>query len=194
MSDKITVKDFVEGYLNLEEKEQQLEYVKGHVIRKYAPVLEKRVVLQTLLNKSIAVSEFGVEYLDLFISRINMVWAILILYTDIDTAKKGGDETNAFEDYDLLIENDLIEIISNIIGERELKELLSLNNLIIDAYEKQNTDLNAFVTKQVNRLGNIIGGLSEKALNRLADLVDDTDKMNVFVNRFGRVLDRIGIK
>lgn len=194
MSDKITVKDFVEGYLNLEKKEQQFEYVKGHVIRKYAPVLEKRVVLQTLLNKSIAVSEFGVEYLDLFISRINMVWAILILYTDIDTAKKGKDETNAFEDYDLLIENDLIEIISNIIGERELKELLSLNNLIIDAYEKQNTDLNAFVTKQVNRLGNIIGGLSEKALNRLADLVDDTDKMKVFADRFGRVLDRIGVK
>ncbi len=194
MSDKITVKDFVDGYLNLGEKEQQFEYVKGHVIRKYAPVLEKRVVLQTLLNKSIAVSEFGVEYLDLFISRINMVWAILILYTDIDTAKKGKDETNAFEDYDLLIENDLIEIISNIIGERELKELLSLNNLIIDAYEKQNTDLNAFVTKQVNRLGNIIGGLSEKALNRLADLVDDTDKMKVFADRFGKVLDRIGIK
>ena len=128
---KIDVPEFIRRYNLLKTDEQRDEFVKSTVWRTYCPVLEKKLVLQTILEKSITTGKNGVQYIDMFLSKINMTTTILILYTKLNIVKTDDSTTNAFQDYDLLFENNLMNKICEIIGERELSELMSINSLLM---------------------------------------------------------------
>lgn len=57
-----------------------------------------------MLDKTIVSGKNGIEYIDMFLSKINFTTAILLLYTKFNVSKNDDSETNAFQDYDLLIE------------------------------------------------------------------------------------------
>mgnify|MGYP000955963243 FL=1 len=144
---KIDVPEFIRRYNLLKTDEQRDEFVRNIIWRTYCPVLEKKLVLQTILNKSITTGKNGVKYIDMFLSKINMTTTILILYTKLNIVKTDDSTTNAFQDYDLLFENGLLDQICAIVGEHELNELMTINGLLMDNFHEENKTIDAYIAK-----------------------------------------------
>ena len=150
---KIDVPEFIRRYNLLKTDEQRDEFVKNIIWRTYCPVLEKKLVLQTILDKSITTGKNGVQYIDMFLSKINMTTTILILYTKLNIVKTDNSTTNAFQDYDLLFENNLMNKICEVIGERELSELMSINGLLMDNFHEENKNIEAYTEAFASTIG-----------------------------------------
>ena len=63
---KIDVPEFIRRYNLLKTDEQRDEFVKNIIWRTYCPVLEKKLVLQTILDKSISLEKTGFSILICF--------------------------------------------------------------------------------------------------------------------------------
>ena len=161
---KIDVPEFIRRYNLLKTDEQRDEFVKSTVWRTYCPVLEKKLVLQTILEKSITTGKNGVQYIDMFLSKINMTTTILILYTKLNIVKTDDSTTNAFQDYDLLFENNLMNKICEIIGERELSELMSINSLLMGNFHEENKNIEAYVAKYTEAFATTVGMFANEGI------------------------------
>lgn len=154
---KIDVPEFIRRYNLLKTDEQRDEFVRNIIWRTYCPVLEKKLVLQTILDKSITTGKNGVKYIDMFLSKINMTTTILILYTKLNIVKTDDSTTNAFQDYDLLFENGLLDQICAIVGEHELDELMTINGLLMDNFHEENKNIEAYIAKYTEAFATTIG-------------------------------------
>lgn len=170
---KIDVPEFIRRYNLLKTDEQRDEFVKSIVWRTYCPVLEKKLVLQTILDNSIVTGENGVKYIDMFLSKINMTNAILLLYTKLDVIKNAESKTNFFEDYDLLFENNLMNKICEIIGERELSEIMSINGLLMDNFHEENKNIEAYIAKYTEAFATTVGVFANEGISELMKYVKE---------------------
>lgn len=164
---KIDVPEFIRRYKLLKTDDQKIEFIKGIIWRSYCPVLEKKIVLQTILNNSIVTEKNGVQYIDMFLSKINISTAILILYTKLKVTKNDSSLTNAFQDYDLLFENGILNQICTIIGERELNEFMSINELLMDNFYEGNKTAEAHIAKYTEALASTIGVFANEGIFEL---------------------------
>lgn len=170
---KIDVKEFCRRYDMAKTDDAKQKMLESIIIRKYCPVLEKKIILQTMLNKTVVTTPNGISHVDYFLSKINMVTATLIIYTKINTAKSENSETTAFDDYDMLHQRNLMELIWNIIGQDELDELLNINSLLLDNYMEENKTADAYISKYINALASTIGVFANEGLQDLIKIIAD---------------------
>lgn len=170
---KIDVPEFIRRYNLLKTDEQRDEFVKSTVWRTYCPVLEKKLVLQTILEKSITTGKNGVKYIDMFLSKINMTTTILILYTKLNIVKTDDSTTNAFQDYDLLFENGLLDQICAIVGEHELDELMTINGLLMDNFHEENKNIEAYIAKYTEAFATTIGVFANEGISELMKYITE---------------------
>lgn len=170
---KIDVPEFIRRYNLLKTDEQRDEFVKSTVWRTYCPVLEKKLVLQTILEKSITTGKNGVQYIDMFLSKINMTTTILILYTKLNIVKTDDSTTNAFQDYDLLFENGLLDQICAIVGEHELDELMTINGLLMDNFHEENKNIEAYIAKYTEAFATTIGVFANEGISELMKYITE---------------------
>lgn len=168
---KMNVKEFCHRYDMLKTKEQKDNFVKDIVFRTYCPVLEKKIVLQTLLEKTVVTGKNGVMFVDGFLGKVNIVTAIIILYTKINVKKEDNDTDTAFDDYDELYTHDMINKICAVIGERELNELLSVNETLISNFMEEHKTVEAYISRCINEVGAIIDSFGTEGLNELLEVV-----------------------
>lgn len=170
---KLTVKEFCRRYDMLKTDEQKSNFVQSMVYRTYCPVLEKKVILQTMLDKTIVSDKNGVEYIDMFLSKINFTTTILLLYTKFNISKNDDSETTAFQDYDLLIERGFLNVISAAIGEDELNELTTINGLLMDNFYAKNKNLEAFIAKYTQAFATIFGMFADEGISELMKYIKE---------------------
>ena len=165
---KIDVPEFIRRYNLSKTDEQRDEFVKSTVWRTYCPVLEKKLVLQTILEKSITTGKNGVQYIDMFLSKINMTTTILILYTKLNIVKTDDSTTNAFQDYDLLFENNLMNKICEI-----MSELMSINSLLMGNFHEENKNIEAYVAKYTEAFATTVGMFANEGISELMKYVKE---------------------
>lgn len=170
---KIDVPEFIRRYNLLKTDEQRDEFVRNIIWRTYCPVLEKKLVLQTILDKSITTGKNGVKYIDMFLSKINMTTTILILYTKLNIVKTDDSATNAFQDYDLLFENGLLDQICAIVGEHELDELMTINGLLMDNFHEENKNIEAYIAKYTEAFATTIGVFANEGISELMKYITE---------------------
>lgn len=170
---KIDVPEFIRRYNLLKTDEQRDEFVRNIIWRTYCPVLEKELVLQTILDKSITTGKNGVQYIDMFLSKINMTTTILILYTKLNIVKTDDSTTNAFQDYDLLFENGLLDQICAIVGERELNELMTINGLLMDNFHDENKTTDAYIAKYTEAFATTVGVFANEGISELMKYITE---------------------
>lgn len=170
---KIDVPEFIRRYNLLKTDEQRDEFVKNIIWRTYCPVLEKKLVLQAILDNSIVTGKNGVQYIDMFLSKINMTNAILLLYTKLDVIKNTESKTSFFEDYDLLFENNIMNKVCEIIGERELSEIMSINGLLMDNFHEENKNIEAYVAKYTEAFATTVGVFANEGVSELMKYVKE---------------------
>lgn len=61
--------------------------------------------------------------------------------------------------------------IWNIIGERELKELLNINELITNNYIEENKTADAYISKYVNSFATTIGLFANEGIQELLNIL-----------------------
>lgn len=170
---KIDVPEFIRRYNLLKTDEQRDEFIRNIIWRTYCPVLEKKLVLQTILDKSITTGKNGVKYIDMFLSKINMTTTILILYTKLNIVKTDDSTTNAFQDYDLLFENGLLDQICAIVGEHELDELMTINGLLMDNFHEENKNIEAYIAKYTEAFATTIGEFANEGISELMKYITE---------------------
>ena len=170
---KIDVPEFIRRYNLLKTDEQRDEFVRNIIWRTYCPVLEKKLVLQTILDKSITTGKNGVQYIDMFLSKINMTTTILILYTKLNIVKTDDSTTNAFQDYDLLFENGLLDQICAIVGEHELNELMTINGLLMDNFHDENKTIDPYIAKYTEAFATTVGVFANEGISELMKYITE---------------------
>lgn len=170
---KIDVPEFIRRYNLLKTDEQRNEFVKSTVWRTYCPVLEKKLVLQAILDNSIVEGPNKVKHVDYFLSKINMTNAILLLYTKLDVIKNVESQTSFFEDYDLLFENGLLDQICVIVGEHELNELMTINGLLMDNFHEENKTIEAYIAKYTEAFATTVGVFANEGISELMKYINE---------------------
>lgn len=179
---KLTIAEFVRRYDMLKTDEQKTKFIEDIMWRNYAPVLEKKLVLQTILNKSIITNDKGVSYIDYFLSKVNICFAIVILYTKLNVTDENEEKSSIYNDYDLLFERDLMNAICIYVGERELNELMSIHSVLIDNFETEFKSTEATILKYVDRFANIFGAFTENGMEHLYKILQSEDMKSNIVN------------
>lgn len=186
---KITVSAFVERYNKLTNTQLKDKYVKEHVVKTYAPLLFKMTILNLMNEKSVV--DEDIKYIDLVVSKLNLVVAVLVLYTDIEPDKSEDDKPLTWDAYDALKSTGLLDKIVAAIGEDEMDELLSVQKNIMDTWYMKNTSTKAYVADLVEvaaRKFSVIAGVS---MDKLSDVLSDEVKMKKVMGALGKVVDKI---
>lgn len=184
----MTVRDFVEKYNKLANDTIKENLIDSVIKRHYAPILEKRAALEIAFNKCIQEKD-GVKYIDSFLVQIGLMQVILSLYTDLNTKHKENDKDNIFTDYDLLMETGIYPVIMYKIGEKDIKELMSVYSSIEETFMNQQT-FEAYLAKQVTRFGELFGRVSGSGMEALAKVLADEEKMNSLMKTLEDVMKK----
>lgn len=179
-NEKILVNDFVERYLSFSDDELRENYLQTIIKRTYCPVIEKKAVLDLMLKKSI--NEENIKYIDMFVNHINFIAAIILLYTNITPDKDEQGKSKTYDMYDLLVENGIFNKILKIIGEKEISELTSINNTIIDTWNMQNSSTEAYISNLVKRFGTLFSTITDASAKSLIDILNDSEKMQSVID------------
>lgn len=182
---KITVSDFVKKYKQLSSDSLRERLIKSIIIRTYVPVLEKKLFLQVMFDKSL-VGEESNRHVDMFLNSINVTLAILGMYTKLNFEKTEENKTTMFEAYDILAELDLLNIIFNEIPSSELTQISAINEQIMETYYNEHNSTQAFVTKLIDRFANTFGVLTKGSIDSLSEILNDEEKLNSVIDKLNK--------
>lgn len=193
------VSEFVKGFNNLKNPELQRNFCNQHLVKKYASIVQKNAVLKNFADGCVKRNDSGISYLDMVANKMNMTWAIVFLYTDLtldeveDTLKdaQGNPVTKKRQDviglYDQFQEYGIINVFCDLIGERELNELLMVNNNVIETWHEEHSSARAFVSELTDKAVRTFVEMT--ALMQEAITPADREKLSETIKQFVGVSD-----
>ena len=176
------VKDFVKKYNALTNDKLKENQINSIIKRHYSPITEKKAALDLILKKCIKEKD-GIEYIDSFLMQVGLMSVVLSLYTNLDC------NGNMFENYDLLMETGIYPIIMYNIGEKDIKELMSVCSSVEETFINQQS-FEAFLAKQVTRFGELFGRVSSSGMEALANTLGNEEKMKSLINVLETVMKK----
>lgn len=182
---KITVSDFVKKYKQLSSDSLRERLIKSIIIRTYVPVLEKKLFLQVMFDRSLTGEESN-RHVDMFLNSINVTLAILGMYTKLNFEKTEENKTTMFEAYDMLAELDLLNVIFNEIPSSELTQISAINEQIMETYYNEHNSIQSFATKLVDRFANTFGVLTKGSIDSLSEILNDEEKLNSVIDKLNK--------
>ena len=182
---KITVSDFVKKYKQLSSDSLRERLIKSIITRTYVPVLEKKLFLQVMFDKSLTGEESN-RHVDMFLNSINVTLAIFGMYTKLNFEKTEENKTTMFEAYDMLAELDLLNVIFNEVPSSELTQISAINEQIMETYYNEHNSIQAFATKLVDRFANTFGVLTKGSIDSLSEILNDGEKLNSVIDKLNK--------
>ena len=186
---KILITDFVKKYKTLTSEKLKSDYIASIMKCNYCPVLKKRYMLNLMLEKSID-EDNNRKTVDMFLNKLNFYATIISLYTYIVPEKDENSTPKSYEMYDLLIENNLMNPILELVGEREIGELTSINGLLLDNWYAKNNSTEAYVNGLVETASHKFGVTAGAAMDKLADVLADEKKMNKIMTALDKMMKK----
>lgn len=153
MEDKMKIEDFMDKYSKLTSNKEKVDFLESCIVKKYSPILEKRMCLQTLIDKCII--KASTEYFDSFIYRVNYATLPFILYLNVSVLSNPEAKDAAFRVYDFTKTTDFNNVLASVVGFAELNELEIIGNELIKIYEnkrKYSSDIFAQITQVLDVL------------------------------------------
>ena len=143
METKYTVEKFIEMY-----KEDSEKALKTIIKRKYVPLMEKSITAQDAITRYNLLD--GEVYCNTPMTYLVYVVSVLRLYTYLDIKSKNTDE-----DYDLLAQEGLVEVIFKNIGD-DLKEFQSIYNMCKDDFRTNYMSNGGIIQRYLKKAKQII--------------------------------------
>lgn len=189
IKEKITVSTFVERYYKLNNDQLKDKYVKEHVKTTYAPILKKKVILETMNDKSVVEGSTG-KYIDMITSKLNLIMAVLVLYTDIEPDKNEDGQPLVCESYDALQSTGLIGKILNAIGS-DVEELMNIQSQVMDTWYAANKSTEAYIANLIEVASHKLGVYAGAGMDKLADVLGDEKKMNKVMTALKKMAKKV---
>lgn len=167
----MTVSEFAQGYKNLQKPDLQLNFVYQHIKRTYAPIGEKNALLQKLADDCVLIDKNGIPYLNMVANKINFIYAIVILYMDLEIDKVAEGKKDILGTYDSLQESGAVDDICKCLGEREVNELTFVNKEVLDTWYNAHASTRAY-----------LAGLTEKAVRTMMELSELLGREKLDIN------------
>ena len=171
---KTLVNDFVKKYTALNSEQAKLGMVKSIMKRTYCPIIEKKFIIEMMVDKS--KGEGKVAYIDMVLAKINFYMAIIGMYTNLETEKDEKGVAKNMEAYDMLTKADIFNAVLNEIGDKELGELMTVNEAALNTWHTKNTSTAAYVSDLVEKVSIIFSAAMGKELGSLADMLGDSEE------------------
>ena len=188
IKERITVSTFVERYNMLNNDQLKDKYVKEHVKITYAPILKKKAILEVMNNKSVVEGSTG-KYIDLITSKLNLIMAVLVLYTDIEPDKNEDGQPLVCESYDALQSTGLIGKILNIIGS-DVEELMNIQSQVMDTWYAQHTSTEAYIANLIEKSSHKLGVYAGAGMDKIADVLSDEKKVNKIIAALDKLVKK----
>lgn len=189
--ESMSVDAFVSQYSSFHNQTSRDAFIQKIKKRSYVPVLEKYAILQLVNEQSVRKMENGVQYIDMFASRMNFRNALLTFYTTLTVDKDEQGTLKVAEAYDLLKKNKLWEKIDEMIGEDELTECLNINQMIMDTWHEQHSTTHATVMEGIDHAVRTFSMMTDDGMKKLADIAEDPVKAEkakgTIINLFEKV-------
>lgn len=177
VKERISISKFVDGYNKLTNEQLKDKYIKEHIKTKYAPILQKKLILEMMNEKSVVDSP--TKHIDMMVSKLNVVMAILVLYTDLEpdkqTTEDGTTTPLTWEAYDALKSSGLYGKVLDVIGE-DLNELMSVQEQVLNSWHMANTSTEAYVNNIIDTVSRRFGISMELVLDKLTNILEDDAK------------------
>ena len=178
--ERIAVSVFAERYHKLANDQLKDKYVKEHITTTYSPILNKINVLTLMNDKSVVDAPTG-KYIDLTVSKLNLIMAILVLYTNIEPDKAEDGSAKTWEAYDILMSTGLQGKILNAIGS-DIEELMNVQSQVMDTWYSKNTSTQAYVSNLIDLASHKFGVYAGVGMEKLAEVLEDENKMNKIIS------------
>ena len=172
----MTVSEFAQGYKRLQKPDLQLNFVSQHMKRTYAPIGEKNALLQKLTDDCVLIDKNGIPYLNMVANKINFIYAMVILYMDLEMDKVNKDENknDILGAYDSLQESGAVDDICKCLGEREVNELTFVNKEVLDTWYNAHASTRAYLAGLTEKAVKTMMALSELLGREKLDINSDT--------------------
>lgn len=168
MATKISA--FMTVYKNKKTDEEKKELVKKHLNNKYIPLEKKSDVANAIVKNSywhketIDGEERQILHIDSIANYMLKCMALVDLYTDLERNKLDG---KMLEDFNTLNEYGVLDLIIQNINQRELKEFNMVLQMTQDDVIANEFENHAFISKQVERFGKLIGTVLSPVVSQL---------------------------
>lgn len=196
---KITVKEFVEGYMNctdslkkryIQEKLKVISYIPISVKDAIAIVITDRTMFEqekyTDENGEIKFRKTNNIHVNSFVQYMLFVREVIEKYTNLVWNNDG----NYTADYDLLKSSGLLDklMVGEVVGEKEIPSLIPSNEIseiktLVDMHKSdimQNIyEPHAYVSRQVERFGTLINTLVEPFMEAVQKKIADIPQEDV---------------
>lgn len=169
----MTIKEFCEEYNKFATAELKAKCMKDVMKRVYCPIAEKYSILKAMFDKSVIEQQNGLKYVDSWVFRLNLSMAIIAMYT---TLTADNNENDIFENYDLIIQNNIIDMIKIAIGEGEIGEIEEVCTDIRDNFEQQNSIRNLTLSMIEKYSSLFMDTFTKEMNNAMSKLEDDTKR------------------
>jgi len=147
------------------------EILEGVEIKSYLSTIEKKVIIDNIINGSIETDDNSIIKINFFNKKLITDISLVTNYTNLIFS-----DDNSIEDYDFLSQYKILHyIIKNIMYD----ELDFIYNMIEDELDQQ--------IKIVNSLESVLAN----GINKLIDKIPDEKSMNKLINNLPKVLNKI---
>ena len=192
VKERISITKFVEGYNKLTNEQLKDKYVKEHIKTTYVPILQKKLILEMMNAK--AVVETPIKHIDMMVSKLNVVMAILVLYTDLEPDKQTNEDGTTtpltWEAYDALKSSGLYGKVLDAIGE-DLNELMSVQDNILNSWHMANTSTEAYVNNIIDTASRRFSISIDLLLDKLIDILEDDTKTKKLTTTLEKLMKKI---
>lgn len=192
---KYTVKDFCKKYneTNVEQTKQAL--VKNVMNPHYVPYEMKITICEKIIENSYYKknNDGKIEKLHVNSPIQYMLYCLWFVkqYTNIEV-----DFSNSLEEFNMLNESELIDVIFSSVPERESKEFRMILDMVENDLLQNEYETHAFVSNQVERFGELFGYIVKPVLERFSDVLENMDEktVNKIINKLNDISGSKGIK
>lgn len=138
----MTIKEFVDDIKDMDDNNIKKKF-KEIIKAEYIPISVKQIISMATIEKCVNTDKNGVMYYDEFVSKINYILMVFTLLTKLKLNKE-----NPFEDYDLIMEYKLLNILLEYKNE-EINELKDVYSKLENTYKFINIGLESIIEKTI---------------------------------------------
>lgn len=172
-----TVKEFCEKYNGTNVEQTKQAFIEKVMNPHYVSYEMKITICKKIIESSYyKKSNDGIKKLYINSPSKYMLYYLNLInqYTNINI-----DFSNALEDFNLLNECCLLDIIFSNIPERETKEFRMILDMVENDVLQNEYETHAFISNQVERFGELFAHIAKPAIDRLSDVLENMDEKTI---------------
>lgn len=182
---KYTVKEFCEKYNKTNVEQLKKSLIEEIMNRHYVSYEMKITICEKIIESSYYKKNDDGNTKKLHINSpaqymLYYLWLVK-QYTNIEI-----NFENSLEEFNLLNECGLLDIITNNIPERELKEFRMILDMVENDVLQNEYEIHAFVSNQIERFGELTGYVLKPVIEQLNKTLENMDENTVdkIINKF----------